>query len=475
MSCRPTLWASARPTGRRGALNSIAAPVAIGAALTLALSACGRSSNTPTTTPSSGGASTSSSAAAAAAGDFGDLKAICGSGNVTGGSGRGITASSINVGTMADPGAAAAPGLGQEFFEVGQAFVKWCNAAGGINGRKIVLTNYDAKLFNVAQQMIQACQKEFMLVGNGNAFDAPGVKPRLACKLGQIPAYADSPEATAAGLQVQATPNPASQFQIGPFRLLALKYPAVLTSGLAIGSSNVASLRPQGLRTQEAVKQIGYKVADYSERPPLVTNWRPYMEEIKNSGAQGYINATGSASYIAPELTSIKDVGLKLTWMLLGNAYYEPQTISAVKSVGTSQPTYQYFSHLPFEMTNYPVVKQIKSIMAAGTSNPTYTDFTALAFNAWTLWAKSATACGNNLTQDCVLSKAGSETAWTAGGLFPPRNTDPANPHQPTCYVMMDVTANGFVYDKAVTQPNNGIYNCDPRNVVALKNTYETP
>ena len=74
-----------------------------------------------------------------------------------------------------------------------------------------------------------------------------------------------------------------------------------------------------------------------------------------------------------------------------------------------------------------------------------------------------------------MLQKAGSEQAWTAGGLFPPRNTDPKNPQQPTCYVMMDATANGFVYDKAITQPNNGIYNCDPANVVTLKNTYETP
>jgi hypothetical protein len=35
--------------------------------------------------------------------------------------------------------------------------------------------------------------------------------------------------------------------------------------------------------------------------------------------------------------------------------------------------------------------------------------------------------------------------------------------------------ANGFGYDKAVTQPNIGIYNCDPKNVVALKNTFQPP
>ena len=80
-----------------------------------------------------------------------------------------------------------------------------------------------------------------------------------------------------------------------------------------------------------------------------------------------------------------------------------------------------------------------------------------------------ATACGNDLTQDCVLQKAGTEKEWTAGGLFPPRDTDPNNKHQTQCYVIMDVTPNGFVYDKEVTQPNNGIYNCDPKNAVDIK------
>jgi ABC-type branched-subunit amino acid transport system substrate-binding protein len=449
--------------------------VAVATTTFVALAACGRSSSGGgNTTPSSSAPSTSASSTVAAPGpgDFGSLKGICGKGSATGGTGRGISTTSIKVGTMSDTGSSVAPGLGQEFFDVGTAFVTWCNNAGGINGRKIELTKYDAKLFNVAQQMIQACQTEFMLVGNGNGLDDPGATPRIACKLGQIPSYVVSPKAVAAGLQVQPTPNPANEFQVGPFRLLGLKYPDTLKTGVAVGSSNTSSLRAQGLRTRDATKAIGFKQADYSERPPLVTNWRPYMEEIKGSGAGGYMNATGSAAYIAPEVTAIKDVGLKLTWMLLGNAYYEPATIAAVKSVGVTQPTYQYFSHLPFEMDSDPLVKQIKTIMSV-VPKATYTDFTALAFNAWTLWAKSATACGNDLTQDCVLQKAGTETAWTAGGLFPPRDTDPKNPHQTTCYVMMDVTPNGFVYDKDVTQPNTGIYNCDPKNVVKLTNTYQ--
>jgi len=64
--------------------------------------------------------------------------------------------------------------LEQEFFDTADAFSKWCNAAGGINGRKIVVDKWDAKLFNVGQAFTNACQKDFMLVGNGNAFDDAG-------------------------------------------------------------------------------------------------------------------------------------------------------------------------------------------------------------------------------------------------------------------------------------------------------------
>ncbi len=451
-------------------------PVAmVAAALTLVAvgGACGRPSATPAG-PSGGSSATTSGpigAAAAGAGDFGSLQAICGPGKPTGGSGRGLTADTIRLGTMADPGALAAPGLEKEFFDVAEAFTKWCNAAGGVNGRKLVLDKYDAKLFEVAPQMINACQNDFMLVGNGNAFDAAGVKPRLACKLGELPAYSVSPQAVAAGLQVQATPNPANQYQVGPFRLLGEQFPSTLKNGIAIAGSTVSTVAPQSLRARDALKAIGYKVAILQQRAPLVDNFRPYMEQIKMSGATAYTEI--AAQDLTPEFQAISNVGLKLDYVVEGTQFYDPKTIAAAKA--TSFPsTWVYLSHLPFEMASqYPVVQQLESIMKAWNAHPKFNDFVALAFSAWTLWAKSATACGNDLTQACVLAKAASEKNWTAGGFYSPRDTNPANPLQPTCYVLMKVTPSGFVYDKAATQPNNGVYNCDPRNVVALEHAYQ--
>src|SRR5690242_21367128 len=195
------------PQRRRGPVRLCASASAVVVAISLGVSACGRSSNTPTgqgtTAPSSNATTNSTAPASAAPGDFGSLKGVCGSGNASGATARGVTATDIHIGVTADPGAAAAPGLEQEFFDTADGFSKWCNAAGGINGRKIVVDKLDAKLFNVGQVTSQACQQDFFLVGNGNAFDSAGVKIREGCKLGQIPAYVVSPQAVDAKYEVQ--------------------------------------------------------------------------------------------------------------------------------------------------------------------------------------------------------------------------------------------------------------------------------
>jgi hypothetical protein len=125
-----------KPTRARRHLSLTAVAVLT---VPLVLVACGRSSSksggstTPTGSASSG--APASSAAASAAGDFGTQKAICGKGKPGTTTARGLTASEIRIGVTADPGAAVAPGLEQEFFDTAEGFAKWCNDAGGINGR----------------------------------------------------------------------------------------------------------------------------------------------------------------------------------------------------------------------------------------------------------------------------------------------------------------------------------------------------
>ncbi len=450
-----------------------AALTALGLVVGLAGAGCGRSSSSPngggTSAPTS--AAAPSSAGTTAAGDFGTAKKVCAPGPGTGGSGRGISGKTIRLGTLADPGAAAAPGLEQEFFDVADAFAKWCNAAGGINGRTIVVDNLDAKLFEGGAQVTQACQTDFMLVGGGNALDAADVKPRIGCKLGQVPAYTVSPEATAAGLQVSPAASVATNYPVGVLRLLADAFPEA-KQGLGIAGSSLASLTPQGLRAQEAFQKLGYKVSTLQPRPALVDNYRPWIEQMKAAGAKADFEIV--AQDATPIFNAMNNTGFKPAFALFAPTFYSPKSIQAANSVPYFPPSFVNFYNLPFELADqFPVVAQAKSIMSASMAKPSYTNFTALGFNSWVLWAQSATACGDNLTQDCVLQKAAAHPAWDAGGLFAPVDTNPKT-HQPTdCVVIMRLTKTGFVYDKKVTNPNKSVYNCDLRNLITTK-SYET-
>ncbi len=454
-------------------MRKLGVPVAACAALSLILAACGRSgASSPTTAKSSAPAAQTSASASAAPGTFGSLKGVCGPGNAKGATERGVTDTTIRIGVTADPGAAAAPGLEQEFFDTADGFTKWCNAAGGINGRKIVVDKLDAKLFNVGQVTTQACQKDFMLVGNGNAFDSAGVKIRENCKLGQIPAYVVSPQAVDAKYQVQASPVPSDEINNGGMRLLADAYPDTKTAGVGIGSSTLSSIIPTGLKAQEYLKDIGVKVAVLQNQPVQVDNYRPYIEQLKTTGAKGFYQI--SAQDPTPIVQAMKNVGYTPDWILYSVQFYGPQAISGAKALGTFPPSYVQFPTLPFALdTKYPVLKQAENIIRDAVHNPKLTWSSLSSFNAWLLFADSAKACGSDLTMDCVLAKAKDHTDWTAGGLYPPQNlvTGEASP----CIALVRLTSDGFVYDEKVTNPTSGDgpFNCDPQNVKHVK-TYVT-
>ncbi len=436
-------------------------------AMAVGASACGRSSGGPSGQPSTGPSSASaSSTESAAAGDFGTLKGVCGPGDAKGATARGVTDTEIHIGVTADPGAAAAPGLEQEFFDTADGFSKWCNAAGGIDGRKIVVDKLDAKLFDVGQVVTNACQKDFFLVGNGNAFDSAGVKIREKCKLGQIPAYVTSPQAVDAKYQVQATPIPSNEVNNGGMRLLAQAFPDTKTGGVGIGSSTLPSIIPTGLKAQEYLKDIGVKVAVLQQQPPVVANYRPYVEELKQDGAKGLYQI--SAQDPTPIVQAMKNVGYNPDWILYSTQFYGPQAAQAAKALGQFPPSYVQFTALPFDLKDkYPVLQQTESIVKSAVSNPKLTTFTLSSFSAWLLFATSAKQCGSNLTVDCVLQKAASVSDWTAGGLYPSQDLREGHRHASPCIAMVKLDADGFKYDEKVTQPTSGQepFNCDPENV----------
>ena len=103
--------------------------------------------------------STTAAAATAASSSSGvwpGVGKICEPGPGGASSVRGVGDKTINIASFNDAANTITPGLEVEFPEQATAFADWCNAAGGIDGRKIVIDNRDAALFNAAQQTTAA-------------------------------------------------------------------------------------------------------------------------------------------------------------------------------------------------------------------------------------------------------------------------------------------------------------------------------
>ena len=281
------------PSARFRNRRRVVTAVAIAAVAALGLGACGRSSGGGGgTTGGSAGPSTKASASTATAGpgDFGSLKKICGPGNAKGATERGVTDTEIHIGVTADPGAAAAPGLEQEFFDTADGFSKWCNAAGGINGRKIVVDKLDAKLFNVGQVMTRRLP-EGLHAGRQRqrVRQRRREDPRRAASSARSRRYVVSPRGgRPRRYRCRPPRSRRRRSTTARMRLLADAYPDT-KPGRRHRQQHLASLVPSGLRTARSTcVTSASRSPSIQEQPPLVDNYRPYMEQLKGAGARAY-------------------------------------------------------------------------------------------------------------------------------------------------------------------------------------------
>src|SRR4051794_19798200 len=263
----------------------------------LVLAACGRSDK-----ESGGGGSTTTFTAGttkSANANFGALKDVCQSGSGGGATATGVTSDSIKLATFSDAGAVIRPGLDQELFDAADVFSKWCNAHGGINGRKIDVVKEDAALFNYPAKVADACQQNaFFIVGGGAAFDDTGEKARLECLMPSVPGYVASPTARASELVVQPVPNPNTGMGNGQFHWLAKKYPDAVDH-MGYLSADVPVTKTISQQTTEAAEAAGFTTV-YNDLFPAAgsVSWAPYVAAMKDKGVRG-LNYTGEPESLA--------------------------------------------------------------------------------------------------------------------------------------------------------------------------------
>ena len=438
-------------------------------AVVLVAGACGRSSSGPSATPTSGGETTTAPGGGAQGpGDFGTLKDVCGPGNNTQSPAQGVTPDAIDIATSADPGYSGRPGLDQEIFDAGDVFADWCNAAGGINGRKIVLHKYDAAVLDFDAQVKKACATDFFLVGNGNVLDDTGQKSRLSCVLPEIPTYMVSIQGRDSDLTVQPVPNRSTQYAVSPFNYVAQKFPDA-TKSVVTMTGNISATLLVDAQATEAAKDLGWTVkADIKYNPLGETTWLPFAQQIKDKGAKGLIY-TGEPQNYALLAKALQQINYKLDFTIVAANHYDQNMI---KDGGSAiQNVYMVVGFVPYEdaSKNPPTQQYLDLFDKYKPNGKSHAALGLQTWSAWLLFAKAAKACGDNLTRRCVYDNALKETDWTGGGLNAPQDVKDQKASE--CGIVLEASADGFAEPDG-WEPNNGFFNCDPKNVLTLNDDY---
>jgi hypothetical protein len=444
-----------------------------GRALSLALVIVMLAGTTIAVSSATAGAATAASRTLASSvatnGQWPGVGKICQPGPGGASSVRGVGDKTINIAVFNDASNTIEPGLSKEFVQQAQAFAAWCNASGGINGRHIVIDNRDAALFNAAQQATAACQSDFMAVGGGLSLDRPSVPIREQCGLGQITGYVVSNASDLASDQVDPTGINTDSQSSGWFLALAKKYPQAVKQAGFGGENNPSILQPEK-KFEFGAQGEGWKVIDFQLPSISVLDWAPYVEEAHSKGVQALWPSDDTS--MTPYFQAMTTAAYKPAFVILGVQFYNATTTSAVAANPSVPPVYVETQWWPLEIASQnPSTAQLVNVMHTYAKGDTVDFFDEEGAESWLLWAKSASACGANLTVSCVLNKAAATKNWDAGGIQAPvaqLKLSNQNPQPSPCFALIQAKANKFVYDKAVTQPTQSIWNCNPKNVVHL-------
>jgi len=427
--------------------------------------------------PSLALSSTTAVAATATSGSSGvwpGVGKICEPGPGGASSTRGVGAKSINIAVFNDASNTIVPGLGVELLQQARAFADWCNAAGGIDGRKILIDNRDAALFNAAQQATTACQSDFMAVGGGFAIDLSSVPIREKCGLGQISAYLVSNASDLATLQVDPGGTDTNSTSAGWFGALAKAYPRAVKSA-GMGGGDTPSVLQTQTKFEFGAEAQGWKVVDFPEPPVSVESWAPFVEQYQSKGVQALWPA--DATDFTPFAQAMTTAGYHPAFVLLGTQFANAQTQQAVVANPSLPPVYVETQWWPLALASQnPSTEELVTTMHKYAKGDAIDFDDEIGAESWLLWAKSASACGTSLTVTCVLNHSAATKNWDAGGIQAPTKSltlSNEDPQPSPCFALLQLTAKGITYDKKLTDPTQSIWNCNPKNVVRLTATQQ--
>jgi ABC-type branched-subunit amino acid transport system substrate-binding protein len=463
---------------RTGARARLAGLIAVAAA---ALVAAGCSSASTSSTSASAPASSapvsqpaSSAAASASAAPTGTVPA-----NDTG-----ITATTIKVGMIADVNTQLAPGLFQLSVNAMNAWAKEVNAAGGLDGRQVVVDFCDSKLDPNASTscVIKACQNDFALVGTSadalvDLSDIDGCK-NAAGKTGlpDLAAFAFPPLSCdpdtylVAGLGTYcatAKENPQTYtVPVGDSRYLTAQNKDL--HGLWLYDGDVPTFKLTQTPVFQAESNLGikkdgqgfYAVSGAAPQSALT----PYIQQIKSSGSTFvYDDVTPQSMVLLRREAQLQGVNSVKVWMC-NSGCYDP---SFVQQGGSAvNGTYASLLDLPY-LTDYKVNPALTSLV---NDLGGLTKVNNNAINSYIMGilfqdaVNKVVASGQPLDRQSLFTALNDEHSFNAAGII---GATDVGTHTPSnCQVLVQLQ-NGTWNRVYPTTP--GTFDCNTANKATLK------
>ncbi|WP_045875595.1 ABC transporter substrate-binding protein [Pseudofrankia sp. DC12] len=442
--------------GRKSRLRLLGVPVVV--VMLVAACASGHRGANP---DGGGGAAGQATAAAPAGQTFGDLPSPCGPGNAKGATDLGVTDTAINIAYGDDRGFTGSPGLSHEVGDAVKAMIKWCDDQGGVNGRQVNGTFYDAKITETNNVMTEACRSAFMLVGQGWALDSAGEQTRVACDLVSVPTFSVSPEFANGPMQYQAVPNPADETVGAFFAQFAKLYPDAIKKA-AEYTTTLATENYSTKRGVAASKPFGWnwlpctQTVNYFGEP----DYKPFMQKLKDCGAQVVWFTLSAGPQLYNALQAADQVGFHPLWLTETNNY--TQGFADFNANHLADNVYVRTAYIPQEQADQaPAVKKYIDVVKADGGD--VSQLGAQATSSFLLWATAAKKCGSTLTRQCMVNQLSKITHWTGGGLH--AASDPGGNHGPTCGMLLRLQGTRYVqvYPKKL-----GAFDCSPTYTVKL-------
>lgn len=369
----------------------------------------------------------------------------------------GVTDDTIRIGVISDKENPTVPLPTVGIEESVQAFVDFCNTAGGVDGRRLELVTYDSEIVATDDVTKEACDDDlFALVGSGSVQDQLGVETREACGLVEVGAYAATPERAESADFFQPLPAEGNEeLNVGPCRHIAEEHPEAVTKAAIV----YTDLRPAARRATKWVEACEREAGfDFVVQYPVAfgeTNFGPLVQQMKDTGARYFTMVSSSGEALAV-LRELEVQGVELDVVDLGAQYYEIDFGAQDVVDGAVVTT----GNVPFsEADETPTLALYMDLMEeAGAPHST---LGVAAFSAGMLFATAVDSLDGDLTRADLVDALSGIHEWDGGGMH--STTDPGTGAANPCFMYVRVEGGDFVRDF----PDEG-FSCDPDTIAPV-------